>query len=143
MHPNARLTPVGRLILVERIAAGRPVRLTAAEMGVSHTTAYRWWARYRHEGAAGLGDRSSRPRRSPKRTPAVVEARIVELRRTRQWGPDRIGPTVGVPSPTVHRVLAWHGVSRLAWLDRPAAVSGPVPANVSSGRRNRQRGSDG
>ncbi|MGC5028107.1 helix-turn-helix domain-containing protein [Tsukamurella sp. DT100] len=46
-HANARLTPAGRLIMVERIAAGRPVAHVAAEMGVSRTTAWRWWRRYR------------------------------------------------------------------------------------------------
>ncbi|MGV7636417.1 helix-turn-helix domain-containing protein [Tsukamurella tyrosinosolvens] len=33
--------------MVERIAAGRPVAHVAAEMGVSRTTAWRWWRRYR------------------------------------------------------------------------------------------------
>jgi transposase-like protein len=119
MHRNARLTPVGRLTLVKRLEAGRPVRVTAGEMGVSHTTAYRWWARYRAEGERGLVDRSSRPRRSPARTPVAVEARVVELRRQRRWGPARIGPAVELSSSTVHRVLARHGLARLAWLDRP------------------------
>ncbi|WP_146805241.1 helix-turn-helix domain-containing protein, partial [Cellulomonas persica] len=50
-HANARLTPAGRLVLVRRIAAGRPVAHVAAEMGVSRTTAWRWWRRFTLEGA--------------------------------------------------------------------------------------------
>jgi hypothetical protein len=47
-HANARLTPAGRLVLVGRIAAQprRPIAHIAHEMGVSRTTAYRWWGRY-------------------------------------------------------------------------------------------------
>ena len=46
MHGNARLTPVGRLTMVLRIEAGRPVAHVAAEMGVSRPTAYKWWNRW-------------------------------------------------------------------------------------------------
>ena len=52
-HANARLTPAGRRILVDRIAAGRPVAHVAAEMGVSATTAWRWWRRFQDEGTSG------------------------------------------------------------------------------------------
>ena len=41
------------------------------------------------------------------------------LRRNRKLGPARIAPLVGLPASTVHAVLACHGLSRLAWLDRP------------------------
>jgi hypothetical protein len=37
-----------------------------------------WVHRYLAEGEAGLQDRSSRPRTSPARTPAEVEARVIE-----------------------------------------------------------------
>ena len=55
MYANARLTPEGRRILVERIASGRPAAHVAAEMGVSRTTAHRWWRRYQDEGVEGPG----------------------------------------------------------------------------------------
>ena len=119
MHANARLTPEGRRILVERIAAGRPAAHVAAEMGISRTTAYRWWHRYQSEGEAGLVDRSSRPYRCPHRTPVETEARIVELRRTLKLGPARIGMLVSMPASTVWRVLCRHGLNRLRWMDRP------------------------
>ena len=119
MHANARLTPEGRRILVERIASGRPAAHVAAEMGVSRTTAYRWWDRYRAEGVAGLVDRSSRPHSSPTRTSAELEARVVELRQARKLGPARIGLILGMPASTVYRVLVRRGLNRLAWMDRP------------------------
>lgn len=119
MHRNARLTPEGRRILCERIASGRPAAHVAAEMGVSRTTAYRWWNRYQTEGEAGLYDRSSRPWSCPHQTPAELETRIVELRRTRKLGPARIGLILGMPASTVWRVLHRHRLSRLSWMDRP------------------------
>jgi len=58
-HRNARLTVHGRAVLVERVLSGRPVAHVAAELGVSRATGYKWLARYRLEGPAGLVDRSS------------------------------------------------------------------------------------
>ncbi|MGI9613913.1 MAG: IS481 family transposase [Acidimicrobiales bacterium] len=118
-HRNARLTPAGRKILIERIAAGRPIAHVAAEMGISRATAHKWWRRWQIEGTDGLQDRSSRPHRCPTRTRRVVEDRIVRLRRTRKWGPARISMLTGVPSSTVWAVLARRRLNRLAWMDRP------------------------
>lgn len=118
-HRNARLTVHGRRLLVERVESGRPLAHVAAEMGVSRTTAHKWVRRWRQEGEAGLHDRPSRPHTTPHRTPAVVEARVIELRTTRKLGPARIGPILRLAPSTVHRVLARHGLNRLAWLDRP------------------------
>jgi transposase InsO family protein len=119
VHANARLTPRGRLLLCQRVAAGRPVAHVAAEMGISRPTAYKWVARYRQYGLPGLGDRSSRPSTSPNRTPAGVEDDILQLRRARRLGPARIGGILGLHPSTVHRVLTRHRVARLAWIDRP------------------------
>jgi transposase InsO family protein len=118
-HPNARLTVHGRALLVERVLSGRPVAHVAAELGVSRATGYKWLARYRSEGPAGLLDRSSRAHRVPSRTSTELEHRVLALRRERKLGPHRIAPLVGLPASTVHAVLARHGMSRLAWLDRP------------------------
>ncbi|MGW1988473.1 IS481 family transposase [Streptomyces collinus] len=118
-HRNARLTVHGRRLLVERVRSGRPVAHVAAEMGVSRATAHKWIRRWRTEGEAGLADRSSRPRTTPHRTAATVEARVCRLRQARRLGPARIGPALGLPASTVHRILVRHPLNRLAFLDRP------------------------
>lgn len=118
-HVMPRLNAYGRLLLVQRVAAGRPVAHVAAEMGVSRATAYKWIRRFREEGPAGLADRSCRPRTSPRRTPQAVEERILQLRAQRRLGPARIAGILGMHASTVHRVLARHRQPRLAWLDRP------------------------
>jgi transposase InsO family protein len=119
-HANALLTPRGRLALARCVVEeGWPLRRAAERFQVSVTTAARWAGRYRLAGAAGMGDRSSRPRRSPRRTPTRVERRIIKVRVLRRWGPARIGFLLGLHPSTVHRVLARFGLARLSWLDRP------------------------
>ncbi len=55
--------------------------------GISRKTGYQWKARFEREGRRGLRDRSSRPRGSPRRTPAVWVKRIRRMRRRhRSWG---------------------------------------------------------
>ncbi|MER8073865.1 IS481 family transposase, partial [Streptomyces sp. NPDC094034] len=121
-HRNARLTVHGRRILIERVHAGRPVAHVAAEMGISRTTAHKWVRRFAEEGETGLHDRPSRPLSTPHRTAAGLEARICELRTARKLGPARIGPILGMPASTVHRVLTRHGLNRLAFMDRPTGT---------------------
>ena len=118
-HRNARLTVHGRRILIERVRSGRPVAHVAAEMGISRTTAHKWVRRFADQGEAGLHDRPSRPLSTPHRTTADLEARVCELRTARKLGPARIGPVLGMPASTVHRILTRHGLNRLAWMDRP------------------------
>ncbi|MET8896790.1 IS481 family transposase, partial [Streptomyces albogriseolus] len=64
-------------------------------------------------------DRSSRPHTTPHRTPAATEARVCRLRQDRKLGPARLGPILGLPASTTHRILTRHGLNRLAFLDRP------------------------
>ncbi|MCZ4536888.1 leucine zipper domain-containing protein [Gordonia terrae] len=42
VHRNARLTPAGRRILVQRVCEGQPVAHVAKDMGVSRTCAQRY-----------------------------------------------------------------------------------------------------
>jgi transposase InsO family protein len=117
-HAKARLTVFGRQLLVARVAAGWPAAHVAEQLGISRATAYKWARRYRAEGEAGLFDRSSRPRRSPRRLQPTVEAEILAARATWRYGPDRLGPLLGRSPSTVHRVLRRHGLSRLRDADQ-------------------------
>ena len=119
-HANARLTVHGRAELIRRVVEqGRPVAHVAVELNVSRATGYKWLARWRAEGPAGLLDRPSRAHRLPNKTSAAMEAQVLTLRSQRKLGPARIGPLVGLAPSTVHAVLRRHGMHRLAWLDRP------------------------
>ena len=65
-HKLARLTPMGRLRMIRRFAAGERLRDVAAAIDLRTTSVRRWWRRYQHDGPAGLADRSSRPHHSPR-----------------------------------------------------------------------------
>jgi transposase InsO family protein len=107
---------------VRRVAAGWPAAHVAEQLGISRATAYKWVRRYRAEGDAGLLDRSSRPRQSPRRLSPELEAEILAARATWRYGPDRLGPLLGLPPSTVHRVLVRRGFNRLRDTDRVTAA---------------------
>ena len=80
-HANAALTPRARLRLARLVVEdGWPIARAAERYDVSWPTARRWADRYAAMGVAGMADRSSRPHRSPTRTPAPVVRQIVGLR---------------------------------------------------------------
>ena len=117
-HRNARLNVRGRALLVERVVGlGRPVAHVARELGISRQCAHRWIRRYRYEGDHGLHDRSARPHRSPRRTSAELEARVLQVRREQRRGQDWIGAELGIPPRTVSAILWRHHVPHLADCD--------------------------
>ena len=122
-HRTARLNVFGRELLVGRVLVeGWTVTTAARAQGISRATGYKWVRRFRDEGRAGLIDRSSRPRRSPRSTPAIEVERIVRARNELRWGPDRLGPYLGHPASTVAAVLRRTHMPRLADIDRPTGL---------------------
>jgi transposase InsO family protein len=94
------------------------IAYAAAVFNVAWPTAKRWADRYRAEGPAGMADRSSRPHRSPRRTPQPTVRKIVHLRWKQRLGPVAIADRVGVAPSTVHRVLVRCRLNRLSHVDR-------------------------
>jgi transposase InsO family protein len=122
LHKNARLTEAGRALLVDRIKSGWPVKAAAGAAGVSRRTAHKWLGRDRCGGERRLRDRSSAPRRSPRRTPAERIGEIERLRRERLSGP-AIARALGMARSTVGAILRRLGLGKLKALDpRPAVV---------------------
>ena len=121
-HQNARLTVHSREQLAKRVLEqGLTLKLAAASFNVSPKTAAKWVRRYRDQGAAGLGDRSSRPHRCPRTTSSPLLERVLALRRLRYNG-WRIGHALGLSRATVSRILRRNGMNRLASLDPPPPV---------------------
>lgn len=117
VHQNAKLTPRGREQLVRYVSEhGCSLRAAAREFRVDAKTVRRWVRRYAECGAAGLKDRSSRPRRSPRRVPRALVRRVVRARR-RRLTVEQIARTEAVSRATVARILARHGLSRLEALE--------------------------
>jgi len=126
IHDNARTTRHSRMLMVQRLASGWTVATVAAAQGVSPRTVRKWRDRYTAEGEAGLADRSSRPRRSPRRLAAPREAEIIALRHDRLSSP-AIARRLGRPVSTIGAVLR-----RQRWTGKQiAAEAGVSPATVS------------
>jgi transposase InsO family protein len=110
LYHSAATTPRMRAFLVaesDRIGVSR----TARALGISRRTIYRWRRR-----APDFTDRPCRPHRSPHRATDALEASVLALRLEQHWGPDRIGPVLGLAPSSVHRILRRHGAHRLAHL---------------------------
>lgn len=131
-HRNARLNKYGRQLLVRRIEQGHRVADVAAQLGVSRTTAYKWWSRWQSEGDAGLDDRSSRPHHSPRRTPLLVELTIVSARLEHHAGPVQLAGELGLPASTIGAVLRRWQLPHLVDLDR---ITGELLRSRATDRR--------
>ena len=117
LHGNARTTPYIRREMVRRVRErAEPVTETAAALGVSARTVYKWLDRYEREGEAGLLDRSSRPTCCPHATSAGVVRQIDKLRRRRltAW---QISRRLAVPRSTVSAWLKRLGLAKLDALE--------------------------
>lgn len=117
LHSGARSCPASRALLVGRVReSGWTVTRAAEAAGISRRTAHKWLGRYAAEDPASLVDRSSRPRRSPGRTPVEWREMILLLRRTKMTGP-QIARDLKRPRATVARVLKRAGLERLKKLE--------------------------
>lgn len=113
LHPNAKLTPRTRRLLVDRVRSQRwTVARAARAAGVTRRTTYKWLKRFEEDGETALHDRSSRPHRIPRRTPHRAIRRMEQLRRRKKasW---EIALETGIPVATVSRQLKELGLGRL------------------------------
>ena len=80
--------------------------------GISRKTYYKWERRLEETGGdeRALADRRRTPKRSPRRTAAEVEARVIELRRKTGYGPYRIWYLLNMHQS---RELSVYGVYRV------------------------------
>lgn len=122
-HASARLTPLGRRLLVDRIASGWTVTMASRAAGISRQTGSKWWTRFRREGNPGLVDRSSAVHRQARAHPPELVARLCAQRRELRVGPHVLAWETGMARSTVYAVLRRHGLARLDRLEpRPAVV---------------------
>jgi transposase InsO family protein len=122
LHANAKLSPNGRRLLIDRLELdGWDIREAAGAAGISVRTARKWLARWRAEGEAGLLDRSSAPKTVANKTDARTVELIAALRRLRLSGP-QIAELIDRPLSTVGAVLKRIGMGRLGRLGLAPAV---------------------
>jgi transposase-like protein len=121
LHSNARTCPNSRATIVEHVKAKAWSSDQAFAMGVSVRTGFKWWQRFREQGAAGLQDRSSRPHQVPNRTSQERTELVLQLRRDRLIARE-IAVKLRMPRSTVSAVLKRHGLGRLSDLKPPEPV---------------------
>lgn len=105
-----------RLKAVHEVLDGATVTDVAKRNGVTRQTVHTWLRRYASSGVSGLVDKTSKPESCPHQMTPVVEARIVEMRRTHPgWGPrtirthlDREGVSPLPGRSSVYRALVRH-----------------------------------
>jgi transposase InsO family protein len=103
---------------VREVLGGSPAGEVAERFGTTRQSLHAWRKRFEAEGVPGLVDRSRRPKSSPSRVDAGIEALICQLRREHpRWGARRVVHELGqrgiaaVPGrATVHRVMARNGL---------------------------------
>lgn len=114
---------LARYVVEAVVVEGRRPTEIARRHGISRSWLYQLLARYRQGGYPALAPRSRRPHTSPGRTPAEVEATILELRAELSAAGHDCGPATIVahlgrrfattPAPaTVWRILRRHGLIR-------------------------------
>ena len=120
-HSKAKLTALSRAEMIRRIVdLQQPVAEVAAGFGLSERCAYKWLARFRAEGLAGLHNRSSRPQRSPRTTHPLRVARVLALRR-RKLPAFQIARLAKLSKAAVSRFLRRHA-ARLTALEPPPPI---------------------
>jgi transposase InsO family protein len=122
IHKNARTTPRSRALMVHRVVHEHwPVSAVAMAFGVSERTVYKWLARYRTEGIAGLRDRRSIAHRRPHAlTPAWLA--LIRLLRQAKLVAAEIAARVPLARSTVSAALTRLGLGRLRYLNPPPPV---------------------
>jgi len=133
-HNNARTTVYSRELIIDRVLRqGQAPALVAAALGISERTVYKWLARYRAEGTAGLHDRSSRPEYSPKALPAHLVDAIVHLRKTYRMTARAIAAALNLARSTVARILGHHGIGKISDLtpkEKPRRYERAAPGDL-------------
>jgi putative transposase len=129
--------------VLKAMAKEMPFAEACREFGIARKTGYKWLARFKERGTAGLRDEPRRPSRSPLALSADVTLEIVELREAHsRWGPKKIWRMLvrthgidDVPSiATVARVLKRRGLVRIRrYRARPYSVPNRVPIVVVDG----------
>lgn len=118
VHRRAKTTPLSRALLVQRVTCEAwPMGQASRAAGVSRQTVRKWVKRFLLEGEAGLLDRSSRPRRSPRKLPADREQWLLQLRRKYHLTAQVLAEKTGIPRSTVGRILRRHRLSRVRDLE--------------------------
>lgn len=106
--------------VAEAFARRRSIAVLCAQYGISEKTGYKWLARFRAHGPAGLADASHTPHGCPHQTPDVQRELLCAARRAHPtWGARKLRVVLAAAHPT----LAWPAASTITTLlDRAGLI---------------------
>lgn len=106
--------------VAEVLARRRTVAALCLQYGISEKTGYKWVARFRARGPAGLADGPHAPQHCPHQTPAAQAELLCAARRAHPtWGARKLRAVV----VATHPALAWPAASTITrLLDRAGLV---------------------
>jgi transposase InsO family protein len=94
--------------------------------GVSRPVGYKWLARYKEEGPAGLAGRSCAPRTHPNQVAARVERRVLAMRADHPtWGPRKLLAALARRAAAEGEEVDWPAASTVGQLLRRAGLVVP------------------
>ncbi len=103
---------------IETYKKRKSIRKTAKLWGTSRLVVRKWLRRYKEKGEKGLEDASRRPRRSPRRTPLTMEAKVLKMRKEKGYGRRRIAwflfreNNIEISENTITHILRRAGLRR-------------------------------
>lgn len=112
----SRCSPEQKKDAVLRVHAGEKLSALGRELGVSREIIRQWVKNYARDGDAGLMPKSTRPKTSPKKTPAELENLVIKLKRSNpQWDAPRISKELKrmghkLSAKTVNKILYKNGL---------------------------------
>lgn len=110
-----------RMRFIARHEEGERISDLCQEFGISRQTAHAVIRRYQEHGPKGLEDRSSRPFRSPHRTPRTIAEKVIALRTKRPtWGPKKLKSRLHELEPEVN----WPAASTIGAILADAGLVG-------------------
>lgn len=108
--------------VAEALARRQAFSALCAQYGLSEKTGYKWLARFKTHGPAGLQDVSHAPGACPHRTPPAVRDALCACRRAHPtWGAKKLRGVLAAQQPTVR----WPACSTITTLLHAAGLIAP------------------
>jgi transposase InsO family protein len=131
-----------RLRFVARLLEGEPMSEVCRDFGISRTTGYKIFERYKEDGPVALCDRSRRPVRYANQLPEQIVKLVVSCKREKpHWGARkirellvrRLAGDVRIPAiSTIHAVLDRHGLVKHDKRRRNKATGTPLSPGLAA-----------
>jgi hypothetical protein len=102
-----------REVLIHLLRSGKTPREAAEELGKSIPWSYKWQARYKHAGWAGLQERSRAPQRVARQTPVHVRKAVLRVRSELETEAQKVDTLSYIGAGAIRACLMVQGIKPL------------------------------